>query len=288
MYERHTIPERNNGSATQIAHSFKRGYTFPGGDGRWSGIRRDYAIEDIERLRGSLTVRHTLAELGAEKLWKLVSGTGYVHALGALTGNQAVQMVKAGLQAIYVSGWQVAADAIRVTRRIVRQPALQKYSPVEYLPGDSVRDDDEAGLIGAAGNIGTTIFHPVGTARMGRDDDVRAVVDARLRVDFTLEVGAVSEVVEVTGAAPVVQTDNAQLGQVVEERKIVELPLNGRNFSALAYITPGTFAPRPGSNLSERGGISAVGVNEAVARAVLSAPTVPVSSSGSAGVPAPV
>lgn len=76
----------------------------------------------------------------------------------------------------------VAADAIRVTRRIVRQPALQKYAPVEYLPGDSVRDDDEAGLIKAAGDIGTTIFHPVGTARMGREDDTRAVVDARLRV----------------------------------------------------------------------------------------------------------
>ncbi len=92
--------------------------------------------------------------------------------------------------------------------------------------------------------------------------DLKVDVDARLRVDFSLEVGAVSEVVEVTGTAPVVQTDTSQLGQVVEERKIVELPLNGRNFSALAYITPGTFAPRPGSNLSERGGIAAVGVNE--------------------------
>jgi choline dehydrogenase len=77
---------------------------------------------------------------------------------------------------------QVAADSIRVTRGIVRQPALQKYAPVEHLPGDSTRDDDEAGLIKAAGDIGTTIFHPVGTARMGRDDDTRAVVDARLRV----------------------------------------------------------------------------------------------------------
>jgi choline dehydrogenase-like flavoprotein len=64
----------------------------------------------------------------------------------------------------------------------VRQPALQKYSPVEYLPGDSARDDDEAGLIQAAGDLGSTIFRPVGTARMGRDDDTRAVVDARLRV----------------------------------------------------------------------------------------------------------
>jgi choline dehydrogenase-like flavoprotein len=77
---------------------------------------------------------------------------------------------------------RVAADSIRVTRKIVSQPALQKYSPVEYLPGAQVRDDDEAALERAAGDIGTTIFHPVGTARMGRADDERAVVDARLRV----------------------------------------------------------------------------------------------------------
>ena len=77
---------------------------------------------------------------------------------------------------------RVAADSIRVTRAIVSQPALQKYAPVEYLPGETVRSDDEAALEKAAGDIGTTIFHPVGTARMGRDDDARAVVDARLRV----------------------------------------------------------------------------------------------------------
>jgi choline dehydrogenase-like flavoprotein len=77
---------------------------------------------------------------------------------------------------------RVAADSIRVTRKIVAQPALQKYSPVEFLPGASARDDDEVALEKAAGDIGTTIFHPVGTARMGRDDDARAVVDARLRV----------------------------------------------------------------------------------------------------------
>jgi choline dehydrogenase len=76
---------------------------------------------------------------------------------------------------------RVAADSIRVTRRIVAQPALQKYSPVEFLPGASV-GDDEAALEKAAGDIGTTIFHPVGTAKMGRDDDPHAVVDARLRV----------------------------------------------------------------------------------------------------------
>ena len=77
---------------------------------------------------------------------------------------------------------RVAADSIRVTRAIVSQPALKRYQPVEYLPGESVRSDDEAALAKAAGNIGTTIFHPVGTAKMGRDDDRQAVVDARLRV----------------------------------------------------------------------------------------------------------
>jgi choline dehydrogenase-like flavoprotein len=76
----------------------------------------------------------------------------------------------------------VAADSIRVTRRIVSQPALQPYRPEEYLPGAAVRDDDQAALVKAAGDIGTTIFHPVGTARMGREDDPAAVVDARLRV----------------------------------------------------------------------------------------------------------
>jgi choline dehydrogenase-like flavoprotein len=76
----------------------------------------------------------------------------------------------------------VAADSIRVTRRIVSQPALQRYRPDEYLPGASVKDDDQAALVKAAGDTGTTIFHPVGTAKMGRDDDPMAVVDARLRV----------------------------------------------------------------------------------------------------------
>jgi choline dehydrogenase-like flavoprotein len=77
---------------------------------------------------------------------------------------------------------RIAAESIRITRKISAQPALQKYSPIEYLPGPQLRDDDEAALEKAAGDIGTTIFHPVGTARMGRDDDARAVVDARLRV----------------------------------------------------------------------------------------------------------
>jgi isocitrate lyase len=77
---------------------------------RWSGIERDYTPEDVLRLRGSLRIEHTLARTGAEKLWRLLGDDGYVAALGAVTGGQAVQMAKAGLKAIYVSGWQVAAD----------------------------------------------------------------------------------------------------------------------------------------------------------------------------------
>jgi choline dehydrogenase-like flavoprotein len=77
---------------------------------------------------------------------------------------------------------RVAADSIRVTRRIIAQPALQRFRPQEYLPGTHVHDGDEAALIKSAGDIGTTIFHPVGTAKMGRDSDAMAVVDHRLRV----------------------------------------------------------------------------------------------------------
>ena len=78
---------------------------------RWAGIERPYTAEDVARLRGSVTIEHTLARLGAERLWDLMHDEEYVNALGALTGNQAVQQVKAGLKAIYLSGWQVAADA---------------------------------------------------------------------------------------------------------------------------------------------------------------------------------
>jgi choline dehydrogenase len=77
---------------------------------------------------------------------------------------------------------RVAVDSIRISRKIMAQPAMQKYAPVEYLPGPQVRDDDEAALVKAAGDVGTTIFHPVGTARMGRVEDAKSVVDARLRV----------------------------------------------------------------------------------------------------------
>ena len=81
------------------------------GDGRWTGVERPYSEEDVRRLRGSVLVEHTLARLGAERLWALLNGDDHVNALGALTGGQAVQSAKAGLKAIYLSGWQVAADA---------------------------------------------------------------------------------------------------------------------------------------------------------------------------------
>jgi len=80
-------------------------------DERWSGIERTYSAADVVRLRGSVVEEHTLARLGAERLWQLIRGEQPVRALGALTGGQAVQMVRAGLEAIYLSGWQVAADA---------------------------------------------------------------------------------------------------------------------------------------------------------------------------------
>jgi isocitrate lyase len=80
-------------------------------DARWKGVTRPYKGADVVRLRGSIRQHYTLAFLGAKKLWHLVNTENYVHALGAVTGNQAVQMVRAGLKAIYVSGWQVAADA---------------------------------------------------------------------------------------------------------------------------------------------------------------------------------
>ena len=79
--------------------------------GRFAGIRRDYGVDQVVSLRGSLQVRHTLAEHAANRLWHLLTTEDHVHALGAMTGGQAVQMVRAGLKAIYLSGWQVAADA---------------------------------------------------------------------------------------------------------------------------------------------------------------------------------
>src|SRR6267142_1304264 len=79
-------------------------------DPRWSGITRPYSYSDVVRLRGSIQIEYTLARLGAERLWNLMHTDAYVPALGAITGNQAIEMVQAGLKAIYGSGWQVAAE----------------------------------------------------------------------------------------------------------------------------------------------------------------------------------
>ena len=96
---------------------------------RFAGILRPYSRTDVERLRGSVRIEHTLARMGAQRLWALLHTRPYVHALGALTGNQAVQMVRAGLEAIYLSGWQVAADA---------NTAGQTYPDQSLYPADSV------------------------------------------------------------------------------------------------------------------------------------------------------
>ena len=80
-------------------------------EGRFDGINRPYTPQDVQKLRGSLTIQHTLAERGANRLWKQLHEEPFINALGAVTGNQAMQQVRAGLKAIYLSGWQVAADA---------------------------------------------------------------------------------------------------------------------------------------------------------------------------------
>ena len=112
----------NHRSAVEIRKGWEN-------DPRWFGITRPYAAEDVVRLRGTLKVEHTLARLGAERLWELLHKERYISALGAITGNQAVQMVTAGLKAIYVSGWQVAADA---------NDAGQMYPDQSLYPVDSV------------------------------------------------------------------------------------------------------------------------------------------------------
>ncbi len=96
---------------------------------RWQGIKRPYSAEDVYRLRGTMRIEYTLARRGAEKLWKLVNEEAFVNALGALTGNQAMQQVRAGLKAIYLSGWQVAADA---------NLAGEMYPDQSLYPADSV------------------------------------------------------------------------------------------------------------------------------------------------------
>src|ERR1700709_2045642 len=143
----------------------------PAPTGRFEGIVRPYAPEEGERLRGSVPIEHSLARRGANRLWELLRSEDYVHALGAVTGNQAMQMVRPGLPAIYRAGWQVAADANtagamypdqslypanagpELCRRINR--TLQRADQVEHSEGGAKRDwfvpivaDAEAGFVG--------------------------------------------------------------------------------------------------------------------------------------------
>jgi isocitrate lyase len=143
----------------------------PATPGRFDGIRRPYSTADVERLRGSVPIEYSLARRGANRLWELLSGEDHVHALGAVTGNQAMQMVRAGLKAIYLSGWQVAADANtagamypdqslypanagpELCRRINK--TLQRADQIEHSEGGAKRDwfapiiaDAEAGFGG--------------------------------------------------------------------------------------------------------------------------------------------
>jgi isocitrate lyase len=141
-------------------------------DERWRGLRRDYTAEDVVRLRGSIRVEHTLARRGAERLWHLLHERDFVPTFGAFTGGQAVQMVKAGLEAIYLSGWQVAADAnlaehvypdqslypANSAPALVRRlnNALRRADQIHWAEGDTRRDwlapivaDAEAGFGGS-------------------------------------------------------------------------------------------------------------------------------------------
>jgi isocitrate lyase len=120
----YTAPGRNGNhtDATSLSKTWRT-------DARWNGIRRSYSGEDVIRLRGSILIEHTLARMTAERLWHLLHTEPYVPALGALTGNQAVQQVQAGLKAIYLSGWQVAGDA---------NTAGQMYPDQSLYPVDSV------------------------------------------------------------------------------------------------------------------------------------------------------
>jgi isocitrate lyase len=138
---------------------------------RWKGVKRGYTAEDVYRLRGSLPVEHTLARRGAEKLWKLMQERPFVNSLGAMTGNQAMQQVKAGVPAIYLSGWQVAADAndslsmypdqslyaVSSVPTVVKRinNALQRCDQIDHAEGKSGTDwfapivaDAEAGFGG--------------------------------------------------------------------------------------------------------------------------------------------
>lgn len=177
--------------ATRLAEEWKN-------NPRWDGIARDYAAEDVVRLRGSIREQHTLAYRMAEKLWDLLGSEDYVNSLGALSGGQAVQMVKAGLQSIYLSGWQVAGDgnlagevypdqslypansAPALVKRI--NNALRRADQIHWAEGDTETDwfvpiiaDGEAGFGGALNVFELTkSFIEAGAAGIHFEDQLAA------------------------------------------------------------------------------------------------------------------
>ncbi len=139
-YQNGTVDEQAAKIESQAAALHRQWATDP----RWAGIERTYTAADVVKLRGSVQEEHTLARLGAERLWALLHEDGYVNALGAMTGNQAVQQVRAGLKAIYLSGWQVAADAN------LAGPDLPRPEPVpgQLGPGRGAPDQQRAAARG--------------------------------------------------------------------------------------------------------------------------------------------
>jgi len=141
-------------SAEQLRHDWKN-------DARWAGVQRGYSAEEVVRLRGTVPIEHSIARIGAEKLWGYLQDKPFVNALGALTGNQAMQQVKAGLKAIYLSGWQVAADANVAGEMYPDQslyPANSVPMVVKRINNTLLRADQ---IAHAEGNDGVDFLQPI-------------------------------------------------------------------------------------------------------------------------------
>jgi len=229
--------------------------------GRFDGIQRPYSPEDVLRLRGSFPIQHTLAELGANKLWELLHSEPFINSLGAMTGNQAMQMVRAGLKAIYLSGWQVAADSNTASSMYPDQslyPAnaapelckrinktLQRADQIEHSEGGAKRDwfapivaDAEAGFGGplncfeimkafieAGGHLGGKVLIPTQAHE-------RALTSARLAADV---MGTPTLVVARTDA------ESAQLiTSDVDERDHPFIERDDRTVEGFFRLKPGT------------------------------------------------
>jgi isocitrate lyase len=157
---------------------------------RWKGVLRSYAAEDVLRLRGSIHIEHTLARMGAERLWEMLNTETYVNALGAVTGNQAVQQVQAGLKAIYVSGWQVAADA---------NNAGQMYPDQSLYPADSV--PNLCRRINSALQRADQVHHAEGKVGPGKTWFAPLVADAEAGFGGTLNAFELMKAMIEAGAA---------------------------------------------------------------------------------------